>query len=108
MALIVLGGVGLTFGMWWIYFLLPAGEVLHHRRDRSFVWGYGHFFVYAVDRRRRRRPARRRAVPRTRTRTIGATAVMLSIAIPVAVYFVVAGAPVRQPRSAASVRTPRG
>ena len=46
-ALFVLGGVGLTFGMWWVYFLLPAGEVLEHRRDRSFVWGYGHFFVYA-------------------------------------------------------------
>ena len=26
-ALFVVGGVGLTFGMWWVYFLLPAGEV---------------------------------------------------------------------------------
>nr|WP_280137723.1 low temperature requirement protein A [Ensifer sp. Root278] len=38
-ALVCLAGTGLTFGMWWIYFLLPSAEVLHHHRlKRSFVW----------------------------------------------------------------------
>ena len=31
----------LTFGMWWIYFVVPCGEILARRRDRSFGWGYG-------------------------------------------------------------------
>lgn len=40
-ALVGLAGIGLTFGMWWVYFMLPAGEVLHVHRRRSFVYGYG-------------------------------------------------------------------
>ena len=39
---LALAGIGLTFGMWWIYFIVPCGEVLHVRRERSFGWGYGH------------------------------------------------------------------
>jgi len=88
--LFMLGGVGLTFGMWWIYFLLPAGDVLHHRRDRSWVWGYGHIVVYAsiaavgaglhvV------------ALYIEHAAHISATAVMLTVAIPVAIYFVSLG-----------------
>ena len=86
-ALIVLGGVGLTFGMWWIYFLLPSGEVLHRRRDRSFVWGYGHFFVYAAIA-AVGSGLHVAALYLEHEAHISATAVMLSIAIPVAVYFV--------------------
>ena len=44
----------LTFGMWWIYFIVPSGEVLHVHRKRSFGWGYGHI---AAVRRRSPRPA---------------------------------------------------
>lgn len=33
--------------LWWMYFLLPSGEALHHRRERALAWGYGHFFVFA-------------------------------------------------------------
>jgi len=40
-ALVGLAGIGLTFGMWWVYFMLPAAEVLHVHRRRSFVFGYG-------------------------------------------------------------------
>lgn len=48
-ALVCLAGTGLTFGMWWIYFLLPSAEVLHHHRlKRSFVWGYGHMPIFAA------------------------------------------------------------
>lgn len=37
----------LIFGMWWVYFMVPAAEVLHVHRERSFPWGYGHFFIFA-------------------------------------------------------------
>lgn len=47
-ALVCLAGTGLTFGMWWIYFLLPSAEVLHVHRRRSFGWGYGHMFIFAA------------------------------------------------------------
>jgi low temperature requirement protein LtrA len=40
-ALVGIAGVGLTFGMWWVYFIMPSASVLHARRDKSFVWGYG-------------------------------------------------------------------
>lgn len=41
-ALLALAGTAMTFGMWWTYFVLPHGEILHARRERSFGWGYGH------------------------------------------------------------------
>ncbi len=40
-------GIGLTFGMWWAYFVLPQAEVLHMRRDRSFWFGYLHIVLFA-------------------------------------------------------------
>ncbi|MFN8020245.1 MAG: low temperature requirement protein A [Acidimicrobiales bacterium] len=43
---VLAGGVLLTFGMWWVYFVIPWGEVLHHHRERSFGWGYGHIVVF--------------------------------------------------------------
>lgn len=45
-ALVGLAGVGLTFGMWWTYFVIPYGDLLHHRA-RSFGWGYGHLPLFA-------------------------------------------------------------
>lgn len=32
-AAFVFASMGLTFGMWWIYFAVPFGEILHHRRE---------------------------------------------------------------------------
>lgn len=46
-AFIAVAGIGLTFGMWWTYFLTPQGEILHARRDRSFLFGYLHIVVFA-------------------------------------------------------------
>ncbi len=40
--LVGLAGVGLTFGIWWSYFLFPSGDLLHHHRARSPIWGNGH------------------------------------------------------------------
>lgn len=39
-AFIVVAGIGLTFGMWWTYFLTSHAELLHVRRERSFWFGY--------------------------------------------------------------------
>ncbi|MCS0604797.1 low temperature requirement protein A [Streptomyces sp. LP11] len=43
---VVVAGVGLTFGMWWVYFATPFGEVLVHRRERGYLFGYGHIPVF--------------------------------------------------------------
>jgi low temperature requirement protein LtrA len=39
-------GAVVTFAMWWVYFALPAGSFLSSNRV-SFVWGYGHYFIFA-------------------------------------------------------------
>jgi low temperature requirement protein LtrA len=44
--LVLAAGIGLTFGMWWVYFTIPWGEVLHHHRGRAFVWGYCHMLIF--------------------------------------------------------------
>jgi low temperature requirement protein LtrA len=40
-----IAGMGLTFGMWWVYFLVPSGEILQRHRDRASVWGYVQMLV---------------------------------------------------------------
>lgn len=47
-ALVGFGGTAVAFGMWWIYFILPAGPALHHQRHRSFFFGYGHMPLFAA------------------------------------------------------------
>jgi low temperature requirement protein LtrA len=44
--LVVIAGVGLAFGLWWIYFLMPSGEVLERYRGRMRAWGYLHVLIY--------------------------------------------------------------
>ncbi|MFF0724456.1 low temperature requirement protein A [Streptomyces sp. NPDC004134] len=44
---VVVAGVGLTFGMWWVYFTTPFGDILVHRRARGYLFGYGHIPVFA-------------------------------------------------------------
>ena len=45
---VVLGvaGTALTFGMWWIYFIIPSGPILERHRERGFGWGYGHIVLF--------------------------------------------------------------
>lgn len=83
--LIVVAGMGLTFGMWWSYFLISAGEILHANRDRAFKWGYGSILIFA-------------AIAATgaglhvaalyieHRAHIGAAAAVLTLSIPVGVY----------------------
>ena len=45
--IVLAAGVGLTFGMWWTYFAIPWADILHHHRERSFFWGYGHMLIFS-------------------------------------------------------------
>jgi low temperature requirement protein LtrA len=84
-ALVAIAGTGLTFGMWWMYFTIPSAQVLRTHRERAFPWGYGHILIfgsiaatgaglqvaaaYLID-----------------EAQIGATATVLTVVVPVAVY----------------------
>ncbi|GAA3130149.1 low temperature requirement protein A [Streptomyces rectiviolaceus] len=43
---VIISGVGLTFGMWWVYFSTPFGDILVHRRGRGYLFGYGHIPLF--------------------------------------------------------------
>ncbi|WP_040794446.1 low temperature requirement protein A [Nocardia higoensis] len=43
---VVVAGTGLTFGMWWVYFMTPFGEMLALRRDRGYLFGFGHIPLF--------------------------------------------------------------
>ncbi|MFI0484297.1 low temperature requirement protein A [Actinomadura sp. 9N215] len=45
---VALAGLAILFALWWIYFAEPAGEGLAARRELSFVWGYGHYVIFAA------------------------------------------------------------
>jgi low temperature requirement protein LtrA len=86
-----LTGVVLVFAIWWLYFLRPAGEGLEHLRSRwvLWLWGYGHYVVFAA-------LAALGAGIEVAAATVGgsadvpATAVVMSVALPVVVFVVVA------------------
>lgn len=46
--LVSVAGVGLTFGLWWVYFMVPSARALHVRRSLAFGWGYGHMLIFAA------------------------------------------------------------
>jgi len=84
-ALVAVAGIGLTFGMWWMYFAIPFGELLHAHRRRAFRFGYGHLLIFG-------------AIAATggglltaadyldHHTVIGPVATVLSVALPVAVF----------------------
>ncbi|QDQ95689.1 low temperature requirement protein A [Rhodococcus sp. WB9] len=83
--LVTVAGIGLTFGLWWVYYILPSAEVLAVYRNRSFVWGYSHIALFAS----------LAAVGAglhvaayyiEHASHIGATATVLSVAAPVAIF----------------------
>ena len=45
-AAVAVAGTALTFGMWWVYFVVPAAPLLHAHRERSFGYGYLHIAVF--------------------------------------------------------------
>ncbi|MDF2741042.1 MAG: hypothetical protein K0S88_2410 [Actinomycetia bacterium] len=46
--LVGVAGTGLTFSMWWVYFLIPSAGILAVHRERVFGWGYGHILIFAA------------------------------------------------------------
>jgi low temperature requirement protein LtrA len=44
-AFVGIAGTGLTFGTWWVYYMLPSAPVLHAHRNRAFIWGYGQMLI---------------------------------------------------------------
>ncbi len=83
--LIVIAGTGLTFGMWWTYFILPSAPVLARHRERKWAWGYGHIVLFgaiaAVG-----AGLHVAAYAAEGETSIGTTGVVLSVAIPVFVF----------------------
>jgi low temperature requirement protein LtrA len=85
--LVAVAGTGLTFGMWWIYFAVPAAHLLHAQRDKAIPFGYGHIVIFS-------------SIVATgaglhaaayyieRNSTLGSIGTVLSVAIPVAIYIV--------------------
>ncbi len=47
-ALVSLAGMGLTFGLWWVYYMLPSAKALRANRGYSLVWGYAQMLVVAA------------------------------------------------------------
>jgi low temperature requirement protein LtrA len=49
-SLVVVAGSGLVllFALWWLYELEPSGDGLSTRPGRSFLWGYGHYGIFAA------------------------------------------------------------
>ncbi|GIH64308.1 low temperature requirement protein A [Microbispora siamensis] len=45
---VAVSGLVLLFALWWLYFLGPAGDGLGDRRHRSYLWGYGHYGIFAA------------------------------------------------------------
>jgi len=46
LVLLALGGLLIVFVAWWIYFAHEVGELLADQ-DSPFLWGYGHYAVFA-------------------------------------------------------------
>lgn len=44
---IIVGGLLIVFSFWWLYFERPGHEVLTSLKA-AFVWGYGHYVVFAA------------------------------------------------------------
>jgi low temperature requirement protein LtrA len=44
---IATSGLVLLFTLWWLYFSEPAADGLVSHRERSYLWGYGHYLIYA-------------------------------------------------------------
>ena len=44
---IIIGGLLIVYSLWWFYFDRPVHDLLTTFR-RAFIWGYGHYVVFAA------------------------------------------------------------
>lgn len=47
-AYVVIGGILIVFSLWWLYFQRNAGDALGGDDASPFVWGFGHYFIFAA------------------------------------------------------------
>ncbi|HEX5780620.1 MAG TPA: low temperature requirement protein A, partial [Solirubrobacteraceae bacterium] len=45
---VAVSALALVFALWWLYFLQPAGDCLAAHRERSYLWGYGSYGIFAA------------------------------------------------------------
>ncbi len=48
MMIFLISSVITLFTMWWLYFHEPAHTLLHKSDKIAFLWGYGHYFIFAA------------------------------------------------------------
>jgi low temperature requirement protein LtrA len=84
-ALLTVAGIGLTFGCWWMYFSVPWAEPLARHRERGFAFGYGHLVIFAALA-AMGAGLHVAALSLEGKAEIGATAIVLSVSIPFAIY----------------------
>jgi low temperature requirement protein LtrA len=87
-ALLMLAGVGLSFGCWWVYFAVPWAEPLVRHRRRAFPFGYGHVGIFGALA-AMGAGLHVAAYQLEGEAAIGVTATVASVAIPVALYTVI-------------------
>jgi low temperature requirement protein LtrA len=83
--LLTFAGVGLAFGCWWMYFVVPWAAPLVRHRERGFPFGYGHLVIFAS------LAATGAGIHVAALKLgdgveIGETATVLAVAVPFAVY----------------------
>ena len=88
---VVAGAVLLVFAIWWWYFENPAEEGLRMSRQLSFVWGYGHYFVFASLAALGAGLQLAAASSHGALSSTAATTAGLAVAVPVVAYLVVTG-----------------
>jgi low temperature requirement protein LtrA len=72
--------------MWWLYFEQPPHD-LHRSKIAPFIWGYGHYFVFASI--AATGAGLQVAVDyQTRDSELTATEAALTVAVPIAIYLV--------------------
>ena len=83
---VIVGGLLIVYAMWWLYFEIPTEQLLSSLR-RAFVWGYGHYFIWAAAAAVGAGLAV--AVDQvTGAAAIGAVGARCALAVPVAVYLI--------------------
>ena len=45
---VVIGGILIVFSLWWLYFQRNAGDAIGGDNVSPFVWGFGHYFIFAA------------------------------------------------------------
>ena len=82
--LVAIAGLVLLFALWWLYFRESSADALATKRSRSFIWGYGHYFLFAA-------VAAIGAgieVAVEQPHSVPAVVIGYALAVPVALYFV--------------------